>query len=111
MYLIIIMIVAVAVIAAVVVMIPKGTRAMNAQVTANALIAEDPGDDGGAIAERNRLIEGAVAVDAVTHADAVAHRHILAYKATDRDTRSLLFERKRRACAVVAGSHIYRAWV
>jgi hypothetical protein len=47
MYLIIIMIVAVAVIAAVVVMIPKGTRAMNAQVTANALIAEDPGNDEG----------------------------------------------------------------
>ena len=47
MYLIIIMIVAVAVIAAVVVMIPKGTRAMNAQVTTNALLAEDPGNDGG----------------------------------------------------------------
>jgi len=47
MYLIIIMIVAVAVIAAVVMMIPKGTRAMNAQVTSNALIAENPGDDGG----------------------------------------------------------------
>ena len=47
MYLIIIMIVAVAVIAAVVVMIPKGTRAMNAQVTTNALLAEDPGTDGG----------------------------------------------------------------
>lgn len=41
------MIVAVAVIAAVVVMIPKGTRAMNAQITSNALIAEDPGNDGG----------------------------------------------------------------
>jgi len=46
MYLIIIMIVAVAVIAAVVVMIPKGTRSMNAQITSNALIAEDPGNDG-----------------------------------------------------------------
>jgi len=49
MYLIIIMIVAVAVIAAVVVMIPKGTRAMNAQVTTNALLAEDPGTDGGGV--------------------------------------------------------------
>jgi hypothetical protein len=47
MYLIIMMIVAVAVIAAVVVMIPKGTRTMNAQVTANALLAENPGTDGG----------------------------------------------------------------
>jgi len=47
MYLIIIMIVAVAVIAAVVVMIPKGTRAMNAQVTSNALLAENPGNTGG----------------------------------------------------------------
>jgi hypothetical protein len=47
MYLIIIMIVAVAVIAAVIVMIPKGTRAMNAQVTSNSLIAENPGTDGG----------------------------------------------------------------
>ena len=47
MYLIIIMIVAVAVIAAVVVMIPKGTRTMNAQVLGNALIAENPGNDGG----------------------------------------------------------------
>jgi hypothetical protein len=46
MYLIIIMIVAVAVIAAVVFMIPKGTRAMNAQVTGNALLAEDPGTKG-----------------------------------------------------------------
>jgi len=47
MYLIIIMIVAVAVIAAVVFMIPKATRAMNVQVTSNALIAESPGSDGG----------------------------------------------------------------
>jgi hypothetical protein len=46
MYLIIIMIVAVAVIAAVVFMIPKATRTMNAQVTANALIAENPGTKG-----------------------------------------------------------------
>ncbi|HVQ01541.1 MAG TPA: hypothetical protein VMT57_08505 [Candidatus Thermoplasmatota archaeon] len=49
MYLIIIMIVAVAVIAAVVMMIPKGTRAMNAQVTTNGLLAEDPGNDGGGV--------------------------------------------------------------
>ncbi len=49
MYLIIIMIVAVAVIAAVVMMIPKGTRSINAQVTSNALIAEDPGTDGGGL--------------------------------------------------------------
>jgi hypothetical protein len=42
MYLIIIMIVAVAVIAAVVYMIPKGTKTMNAQVTANALMSETP---------------------------------------------------------------------
>lgn len=40
MYLIIIMIVAVAVIASVIYMIPKGTRTMTAQVTANALLAE-----------------------------------------------------------------------
>lgn len=40
MYLIIIMIVAVAVIASVIYMIPKGTRTMNAQVTSNALLAE-----------------------------------------------------------------------
>jgi hypothetical protein len=46
MYLIIIMIVAVAVIAAVVFMIPKGTRTMNAQVTSNALLAESPGSTG-----------------------------------------------------------------
>ncbi len=46
MYLIIIMIVAVAVIAAVVFMIPKGTRTMNAQVTGNALLAENPGTAG-----------------------------------------------------------------
>jgi hypothetical protein len=47
MYLIIIMIVAVAVIAAVVIMIPKGTRTMKVQVTSNSLIAESPGSDGG----------------------------------------------------------------
>jgi hypothetical protein len=47
MYLIIIMIVAVAVIAAVIFMIPKGTRTMNAQVTGNALLAESPGNAGG----------------------------------------------------------------
>lgn len=47
MYLMIIMIVAVAVIAAVVFMIPKGSQTMSAQVTANALIAEAPGTDGG----------------------------------------------------------------
>jgi hypothetical protein len=47
MYLIIIMVVAVAVIAAVVFMIPKGTRAMNAQVIDNALLAESPGNTGG----------------------------------------------------------------
>jgi len=47
MYLIIIMIVAVAVIAAVIFMIPKATRTMNVQVTSNALIAENPGSDGG----------------------------------------------------------------
>ena len=46
MYLIIIMIVAVAVIAAVIYMIPKGTRTMNAQVTSNALIAETPTTQG-----------------------------------------------------------------
>lgn len=46
MYLIVIMIVAVAVIAAVVFMIPKGTRTMNVQVTSNALIAESPGSTG-----------------------------------------------------------------
>jgi len=47
MYLIIVMIVAVAVVAAVVVMIPKGTRTMIGQVTANALIAETPTNQGG----------------------------------------------------------------
>ncbi len=47
MYLIIIMIVAVAVIAAVVIMIPKGTRTMNTQVTGNSLLAESPGTAGG----------------------------------------------------------------
>ena len=46
MYLIIVMIVAVAVIAAVIFMIPQGTRTMSAQVTANALIAETAGDAG-----------------------------------------------------------------
>ena len=40
MYLIIIMIIAVAVIASVIYMIPRGTRTMSAQVTSNALIAE-----------------------------------------------------------------------
>jgi len=44
MYLIIVMIVAVAVIAAVIFMIPQGTKMMNAQVTENAVIAEDPGN-------------------------------------------------------------------
>jgi hypothetical protein len=44
MYLIIVMIVAVAVIAAVIFMIPQGTRMMNVQVTENAVIAEDPGN-------------------------------------------------------------------
>lgn len=44
MYLIIVMIVAVAVIAAVIFMIPQGTRMMNAQITENAVIAEDPGN-------------------------------------------------------------------
>jgi hypothetical protein len=43
MYLIIVMIVAVAVIAAVLYMIPQGTKTMNAIVTDNAVIAEDPG--------------------------------------------------------------------
>ncbi|MBP1661826.1 MAG: hypothetical protein H6P94_75 [Thermoplasmatales archaeon] len=47
MYLIVIMIVAVAVIASVIFMIPKATRTMNVQVTSNALIAESPGSDGG----------------------------------------------------------------
>jgi hypothetical protein len=47
MYLIIIMIVAVAVIASVVFMIPKATRTMNAQVLGNALLAESPGSKGG----------------------------------------------------------------
>lgn len=49
MYLIIIMIVAVAVIAAVIFMIPKATRTMNVQVTENALIAENPGTKGGGL--------------------------------------------------------------
>lgn len=44
MYLIIVMIVAVAVIAAVIFMIPQGTGMMNAQITENAVIAEDPGN-------------------------------------------------------------------
>lgn len=44
MYLIIVMIVAVAVIAAVIFMIPKGTQTMNAQVISGATIGEDPGN-------------------------------------------------------------------
>ena len=44
MYLIIVMIVAVAVIAAVIYMIPQGTAMMNVQVTDNAVIAEAPGN-------------------------------------------------------------------
>lgn len=44
MYLIIVMIVAVAVIAAVIFMIPQGTQTMNALVTDNVVIAEDPGN-------------------------------------------------------------------
>jgi len=44
MYLIIVMIVAVAVIAAVIFMIPQGTKMLNAQITENAVIAEDPGN-------------------------------------------------------------------
>lgn len=44
MYLIIIMIVAVAVIAAVIFMIPQGTGMMNAQITENAVIAGNPGN-------------------------------------------------------------------
>jgi hypothetical protein len=44
MYLIIVMIVAVAVIAAVIFMIPQGSRTMNAIVTENSVIAEDPGN-------------------------------------------------------------------
>lgn len=44
MYLIVVMIVAVAVIAAVIVMIPQGTQTMNALVTDNAVISEDVGD-------------------------------------------------------------------
>lgn len=44
MYLIIVMVVAVAVIAAVIFMIPQGTQTMNALVTENAVIAEDPGN-------------------------------------------------------------------
>lgn len=47
MYLIIVMIIAVAVIAAVILMIPKGTRTITAQVTSNSLLAEDPGSAGG----------------------------------------------------------------
>jgi len=47
MYLIVIMIVAVAVMAAVIMMIPKGTKTLNAQVYGNSLLAEDPGSDGG----------------------------------------------------------------
>ena len=44
MYLIIIMIVAVAVIASVLFMIPQGTKTLNAIVTENPVIAEDPGN-------------------------------------------------------------------
>ena len=44
MYLVIIMIVAVAVIAAVIFMIPQGSRTMNALVIENSIIAEDPGN-------------------------------------------------------------------
>ncbi|MEA3458648.1 MAG: hypothetical protein U9R21_08230 [Candidatus Thermoplasmatota archaeon] len=44
MYLIVVMIVAVAVIAAVIVMIPQGTQTMNALVTDNAVISEDVGN-------------------------------------------------------------------
>jgi hypothetical protein len=44
MYLIIVMVVAVAVIAAVIFMIPQGTQTMDALVTENAVIAEDPGN-------------------------------------------------------------------
>jgi hypothetical protein len=46
MYLIIVMIVAVAIIAAVLFMIPQTNRTMNAIVTDNAVIAEDPGNAG-----------------------------------------------------------------
>lgn len=49
MYLIILMIVAVAVIAAVIFMIPKGSQTMNTQITANSLIAESPGSAGGGL--------------------------------------------------------------
>lgn len=44
MYLIIVMIVAVAVIAAVIFMIPKGTQSMNALVVSGATMGEDPGN-------------------------------------------------------------------
>ena len=44
MYLIVVMIVAVAVIAAVILMIPQGTGMLNAQVTENVVIAEAPGN-------------------------------------------------------------------
>ncbi len=44
MYLIVVMIVAVAVIAAVIYMIPQGTGMLNAQVTENVVIAESPGN-------------------------------------------------------------------
>ena len=46
MYLIIIMIVAVAVIAAVLFMLPRGTKTIEAMVTENFLISEDPGAAG-----------------------------------------------------------------
>ena len=44
MYLIVVMIVAVAVIAAVILMIPQGTGMLNAQITENVVIAEAPGN-------------------------------------------------------------------
>ena len=44
MYLIIVMIVSVAVISAVIYMIPQGTKTLNALVIENSVIAEDPGN-------------------------------------------------------------------
>ena len=46
MYLIIVMIVAIAVIAAIIFMIPKGTQTMNATVTSNFLLNANPGHSG-----------------------------------------------------------------
>ena len=46
MYLIIVMVIAIAIIAAVVVMIPKGSRTMNAVVTSGYLISASPGHSG-----------------------------------------------------------------